>query len=84
MFEMNLKAINVEIRGKEKKVSQSQGKEYLIVRVEDEAGRSSELYDPNVENEGLYKKGMTGDFLLNVKIGKYSKVTVKDFQPTMI
>jgi hypothetical protein len=84
MFEMNLKAINVEIRGKEKKVSQSQGKEYLIVRVEDEAGRSSELYDPNVDNEGLYKKGMTGDFLLNVKIGKYSKVTVKDFQPTMI
>lgn len=84
MFEMNLKAINVEIRGKEKKVSQSQGKEYLIVRVEDDAGRSSELYDPNVENEGLYKKGMTGDFLLNVKIGKYSKVTVKDFQPTMI
>lgn len=84
MFEMNLKAINIEIRGKEKKVSQSQGKEYLIVRVEDEAGRSSELYDPNVENEGLYKKGMTGDFLLNVKIGKYSKVTVKDFQPTMI
>jgi hypothetical protein len=84
MFEMNLKAINVEIRGKEKKVSQSQGKEYLIVRVEDEAGRSSELYDPNIENEGLYKKGMTGDFLLNVKIGKYSKVTVKDFQPTMI
>ena len=84
MFEMNLKAINVEIRGKEKKVSQSQGKEYLIVRVEDEAGRSSELYDPNVDNEGLYKKGMTGDFLLNVKIGKYSKVTVTDFQPTMI
>lgn len=84
MFEMNLVAKNVEIRGKEKKVSQSQGKEYLIVRVEDEAGRSSELYDPNVENEGLYKKGMTGDFLLNVKIGKYSKVTVKDFQPTMI
>lgn len=84
MFEMNLKAIDVEIRGKEKKVSQSQGKEYLIVRVEDEAGRSSELYDPNVDNEGLYKKGMTGDFLLNVKIGKYSKVTVKDFQPTMI
>jgi hypothetical protein len=84
MFEMNLKAVNVEIRGKEKKVSQSQGKEYLIVRVEDEAGRSSELYDPNVGNEGLYLKGSTGTFDLNVKIGKYSKVTVNNFTPTMI
>jgi hypothetical protein len=84
MFEMNLKAINVEIRGKEKKVSQSQGKEYLIVRVEDEAGRSSELYDPNVGNEGLYVKGTTGTFDLNVKIGKYSKVTVNNFMPTII
>lgn len=83
MFEMNLKAINVEIRGKEKKVSQSQGKEYLIVRVEDEAGRSSELYDPNTSNEGLYVKGTTGTFDLNVKIGKYSKVTVNNFTPTI-
>lgn len=83
MFEMNLVAKNVEIRGKEKKLSQ-QGKEYLIVRVEDEAGRSSELYDPNIGNEGLYVKGTTGDFFLNVKIGKYSKVTVTDFKPKMI
>lgn len=83
MFEMNLKAVNVEIRGKEKKVSQSQGKEYLIVRVEDEAGRSSELYDPNVGNEGLYLKGTTGTFDLNVKIGKYSKVTVNNFVPAI-
>lgn len=83
MFEMNLKAVNVEIRGREKKVSQSQGREYLIVRVEDEAGRSSELYDPNVGNEGLYVKGTTGTFDLNVKIGKYSKVTVNNFMPTI-
>ena len=83
MFEMNLVAKNVEIRGKEKKVSQSQGKEYLIVRVEDEAGRSSELYDPNVGNDALYVKGTTGDFSLNVKIGKYSKVTVNNFMPTI-
>lgn len=83
MFEMNLKAVNVEIRGREKKVSQSQGREYLIVRVEDEAGRSSELYDPNVANEGLYVKGTTGTFDLNVKIGKYSKVTVNNFMPTI-
>lgn len=82
MFEMNLVAKNVEIRGKEKKLSQ-QGKEYLIVRVEDEAGRSSELYDPNVGNDGLYLKGTTGDFLLNVKIGKYSKVTVNNFTPAL-
>ena len=82
MFEMNLVAKNVEIRGKEKKVSQ-QGKEYLIVRVEDEAGRSSELYVPNVGNDGLYLKGTTGDFSLNVKIGKYSKVTVNNFTPTL-
>ena len=82
MFEMNLVAKNVEIRGKEKKVSQ-QGKEYLIVRVEDEAGRSSELYDPNVGNDTLYVKGTTGDFSLNVKIGKYSKVTVNNFMPTI-
>jgi hypothetical protein len=82
MFQMNLKAENVEIRGKERKVS-SQGKEYLIVRVEDEAGRSSELYDPNVGNEGLYVKGTTGTFALAVQIGKYSKVSVINFLPTI-
>lgn len=82
MFQMNLKAENVEIRGKERKVS-SQGKEYLIVRVEDEAGRSSELYDPNVANEGMYQKGTTGTFALNVQISKYSKVSVINFLPTI-
>lgn len=80
MFEMNLEAKNVEVRGHEKKTSQ-QGKEYLIVRVEDETGRPSELYDPNVENSSYYERGTIGDFSLNVRIGKYSKVTINNFWP---
>lgn len=41
---------NLEIRGKEKKVSQKTHREYLIVRVEDETGKPTELLDWNVEN----------------------------------
>ena len=41
---------NLEIRGKEIQVSQKTHREYLIVRVEDETGKSTELLDWNVEN----------------------------------
>jgi hypothetical protein len=82
MFDMQMKAENIEIRGKERKTS-AQGKEYLIVRVEDETGKPSELYDPNVGNEALYIRGTTGTFALAVQIGKYSKVSVINFIPTI-
>lgn len=80
MFDMKLRAENVEVRGHEKKVS-AQGKEYIIVNVEDGRGKPSELYDPNVGNAGLYIRGAVGTFLLNVSIGRFSKVSVDTFVP---
>lgn len=70
---------NLEIRGKEKKVSNKTGKEYLIVRVDDETGKTTELLDWNTENMEKYKKGLTADFELNLDIGKYINISIKDF-----
>ncbi len=71
---------NLEIRGKEKKVSQKTHREYLIVRVEDETGKSTELLDWNVENLERYKQRSIADFELNLDIGKYINISVKDFK----
>lgn len=69
----------LEIRGKEKKVSSKTKSEYLIVRVEDETGKVTELLDRNVENYDRYKKGAKADFELNLDIGKYINISIKDF-----
>ena len=54
--------------------------EYLIVRVEDETGKSTELLDWNVENLERYKQRSIADFELNLDIGKYINISVKDFK----
>lgn len=70
---------SLEIRGKEKKVSNKTNREYLIVRVEDETGKTVELLDWNVQNFERYKKGIVADFILNLDIGKYINISIKDF-----
>ena len=71
---MIVTAKDLEIRGKEKKISNKTNKEYLIVRVEDETGKSTELLDWNVENFDRYKRGTI--------IGKYINISIKDFTTT--
>ena len=79
---MIVTAKDLEIRGKEKKISNKTNKEYLIVRVEDETGISTELLDWNVENFDRYKRGTIANFELNLDIGKYINISIKDFTTT--
>ncbi len=79
---MIVTAKDLEIRGKEKKISNKTNKEYLIVRVEDETGKSTELLDWNVENYDRYKRGTIATFELNLDIGKYINISIKDFTTT--
>lgn len=65
----------VEIRGKEVKTSQ-QGKEYIIVRVEDEAGRSHEFCDRNMARVEEYRKGRTLRLILDVELNGYKNVAI--------
>lgn len=76
---MIAKINSLEIRGKEIKVSNKTQKEYLIVRVEDETGKTTELLDWNTENFERYQKGLVADFELNLDIGKYINISVRDF-----
>lgn len=76
---MIAKVNNLEIRGREKKVSSKTQKEYLIVRVDDETGKTTELLDWNTENFERYTKGLVADFELNLDIGKYINISVRDF-----
>lgn len=79
---MIVTAKGLEIRGKEKKVSNKTNREYLIVRVDDETGKNIELLDWNIENFERYKKGIVADFELNLDIGKYINISIKDFNIT--
>lgn len=79
---MIVTAKDLEIRGKEKKISSKTNREYLIVRVEDETGKTIELLDWNIENYDRYKKGITANFELNLDIGKYINISIKDFTTT--
>lgn len=76
---MIAKINSLEIRGKEIKVSNKTQKEYLIVRVEDETGKTTELLDWNTENFERYQRGLVADFELNLDIGKYINISVRDF-----
>lgn len=70
---------NLEIRGKERKISNKTQKEYLIIRVQDESGKATELLDWNMENFERYTRGLIADFELNLDIGKYINISVRDF-----
>lgn len=78
MIDIKVKLENAEVRGIEEKTSQK-GNQYLIINIDDERGKRSELLDYNLERKGYYKRGVYGDFLLHIEVGKYSKVTIEDF-----
>lgn len=69
---------NVEIRGVERKQSQ-QGKEYLIVSVDDARGKRSELYCRNVDKQNEYTRGTVGTATVEITMGKYAKAELIDF-----
>lgn len=65
----------IEIRGKEVKTSKV-GKDYIIIRAEDETGKITELCDHNVERLDEYRKGRTCRLVLDLAIGKYTNISV--------
>ncbi len=71
-----MKQKNLEIRGVEKRTSKKSEEEYLIVRVEDETGRAYELLDRDVENMSIYKRGVECDLTLDLRLGKYTNVSI--------
>ena len=73
---MIVEARNLEIRGVEKRTSKKSDGEYLIVRVEDETGRAYELLDRDVENMSIYKRGVECDLTLDLRLGKYTNVSI--------
>lgn len=73
---MIVEAKNLEIRGVEKRTSKKSEEEYLIVRVEDETGRAYELLDRDVENMSVYKRGVECDLTLDLRLGKYTNVSI--------
>ncbi|CDD50263.1 uncharacterized protein BN599_00930 [Firmicutes bacterium CAG:308] len=73
---MIVEAKKLEIRGVEKRTSKKSEEEYLIVRVEDETGRAYELLDRDVENMSIYKRGVECDLTLDLRLGKYTNVSI--------
>lgn len=78
---MKVKTIRpLEIRGKEKKTSSKNGKEYIIARCEDiDTGKSYELLDRNMEHYDYYVRGKLAYFTLDLNMGKYTNVSVSEF-----
>lgn len=66
--ELNVKVEGVEIRGFMEKESK-QGRKFLVVRFEDEAGVSHQILDYDVENKAVYKKGTMADLYAVIKSG---------------
>ncbi|MDM8202798.1 hypothetical protein QUW03_00230 [Faecalicoccus acidiformans] len=73
---MIVEAKNLEIRGVEKRTSKKSNEEYLIVRVEDETGKAYELLDRDAENISTYKRGIECDLTLDLRLGKYTNVSI--------
>lgn len=65
----------IEIRGKEVKTSKA-GKDYIIVRAEDDTGKISELCDHDATRVDEYRKGRTCRLILDVEVGRYTNVSV--------
>lgn len=65
----------MEIRGKEVKTSQ-QGKDYIIVRAEDETGKVYELCDHNPARLDEYTKGRECRLILDIAMGRWTNVSV--------
>lgn len=78
---MIVKIENIEIRGHEVKESKKDGSKYMVVRFEDETGRSHEILDRDMENEQFYKRGTQGDIYAELDIGRaFTKFSVSRFE----
>ena len=52
----------------------------MVVRFEDETGRSHEILDRDMENQPFYKRGTVGDIYADLDIGKsFTRFTVSRF-----
>ena len=70
---------NGELRGIEKKVGKETGKEYYILRCEDEMGKPFELLSDELFYEKGLQKGDQCTFTCDLYIGKtFAKLTVLD------
>lgn len=65
----------IEIRGREVKTSQ-QGKDYIIVRFEDETGKTYEVCDHNTARLDEYSKGRECKLILNITMDKWRNVSI--------
>ena len=67
MIDIKVKLENAEVRGIEEKTSKA-GNTYLIVNVDDERGKRSELLDYDTDRKQYYKRGTFGDSLIRFSI----------------
>lgn len=72
---MRVTTDEIEIRGKEVKTSK-QGKDYIIVRAEDDTGKITELCDHDMTRLNEYTKGRTCRLILDLQISKYTNISV--------
>lgn len=78
---MIVKLENIEVRGCEVKESKKDGSKYMIVRFEDETGKSHEIIDRDMDNQQYYKRGTVGDIYADLDIGRnFTKFQVSRFQ----
>lgn len=78
---MIVKIENIEIRGHEVKESKKDGKKYMILRFEDETGKSHEIIDRDMDNEPYYKRGTIGDIYADLDIGRsFTRFQLSRFQ----
>lgn len=74
---MKAKIENVNIRGHEVKTNKN-GEPYVIVRFEDETGKSYELVDKDTERADYYKRNTDMDLTVTIDIGKYTTIRIID------
>ena len=72
---MRVTTDEMEIRGKEIKTSKV-GKEYIIVRAEDETGKTHELCDHNMTRLDEYRKGRTCKLILDIEVTGYKNIAI--------
>lgn len=78
---MIVKLENIEIRGHEVKESKKDGKKYMVVRYEDETGKSYEIVDRDMDNEQYYKRGTVGHIYANLTIRpNFTNIEVTRFE----
>lgn len=77
MINTNAILKNMNVRGIETKTSRT-GKEYAIVRAEDEAGRLQELCDRDAERWPYYTRDTMMDITIHITSGKFTSIEIVD------